>query len=221
MKKLTFLLLLFVAANSLSAQSSTKRFGIYIGGGSQKYRGDLGNGFNFKQSTWRGGFSASVLYSLNKSFDFGPVAYIGDLGFCQSDATAQVEVPMEERCGGGGCIGRVGLGNLSSRMVSGGFMVKYKLNNNYLLKEDFRIKPSIFIGATFNRIRDKMEMNCVNEGNYWSINAGAGLRYDLNKRINIGYQATLGYFTTDRIDYMIHNSKDMFLQNNILLGFSF
>jgi len=221
MKKFTFLVLILVFANSLSAQNSTKRFGIYFGGGSQKYNGDLGNGFNFKQATWRGGFTASVMYSLNKSFDIGPVAYIGDLGFCQADATAQAEVPMEERCGGGGCIGRVGLGNLSSRMVSGGFMFKYKLNNNYLLKEDFKLKPSLFIGATYNRIRDKMEMNCVNEGNYWSINGGAGLRYDLCKRFNVGYQATLGFFTSDRIDYMIHNSKDMYFQSNILVGFSF
>jgi len=100
-------------------------------------------------------------------------------------------------------------------------MFKYKLNNNYLLKEDFKLKPSLFIGATYNRIRDKMEMNCVNEGNYWSINGGAGLRYDLCKRFNVGYQAALGFFTSDRVDYMIHNSKDMYFQSNILVGFSF
>lgn len=220
MKKISYLLLVLVSSFTVLAQNPSKRFEFYFGGGSQKYKGDLGSGFNFKNNTWRGGFSALAMYRLNKSFDIGPVAYIGDLGFCQSDATAQAEVPMEEQCGGGGCIGRVGLGNISSRMVSGGIWVKYKLNNNYLLNENLKIKPYVFFGATCNRIRDKMKMNCVNEGNYYSLNSGLGLRYDISRRFNIGYHATLGYFTSDKVDFMLHHSNDMYLQNNILIGFS-
>ena len=218
MKKNLFLSIILISASGIHAQGNFSKIDLYIGGGSQKYRGDLGNGFNFKNSTWRGGFTGSVVYNLNKSFAIGVTGYIGDLGFCQSDAVAGKEVHMEDRCDG--CIGRIGLGNISSRMVSGGFLLKYKLNNNYILREDFIVKPYVFAGISANRISDLMEMNCVNTGNYFSINSGLGIMYSINKKISIGYNLTFGYFTSDEIDYMIHHhSNDMYMQNNILIGF--
>lgn len=221
MKNNILLLLILTTSATVSSQNSNKCFGLYIGGGSQRYSGDLGNGINLKQNTWRGGFTGLAMFYLNRSFDIGTVGYIGDLGFCQSDAVARKEVPVEERCGGGGCIGRVGLGNLSSRIISGGLVLKYKLNNNYILREEVRIQPYLFTGISTSKVTDRMNMNCVNVGRYYAINTGLGFRYPITKNFNIGYNATLGYFTTDNIDFMQHDGNDMYLQNNILFGFEF
>lgn len=215
--KIKFLLfILFLGTTSVFAQSKNNKFGINAGLGGQNYKGDLGNGFTLKNETWTGGAGINMAYYLNKSFDAGISAFLGDLGYCQPKKIAATEVDVSLRCSG--CVDRIGLGNLNSRVVSGGLFIRYKFNNNYLLKENVALRPFIFIGTAMNNVSDRMQMRCVNPGNYMSVNGGVGVKYYVSKKINFGYQMTYGYFTSDKIDFMDHGGNDQFLQNTLFAG---
>lgn len=216
MKTNIFVLIFMLSANTLVAQSKSNKLGINVGLGGQNYKGDLGNGFTFKNETWTGGGGINLAYYLNKSIDLGISYFLGDLGYCQPPQIAASEVDVSLRCAG--CVDRVGLGNLNSRMISGGIFLRYKFNNNYLLKEATALKPFVTLGAAMNNVSDRMKMNCVNPGNYMSVNAGIGVRYYISKNINFGYQMTYGYFTSDNIDFMSHGRNDQFLQNTLFAG---
>lgn len=153
---------------------------------------------------------------LNRSFDVGINASVGDFGYCQPHDMANKAVALAHRCPG--CLTRIGLGNLSSRMYIAGIQVRYKFSNGYLLKEDSRIQPFVYAGASVNGIDDRIKMNCVNEGSYLTLNGGAGARFYLTERMNIGYTMTVGYFTSDKLDNLTGGNKDMYLQNTFSLG---
>ncbi|MES2477531.1 MAG: outer membrane beta-barrel protein [Bacteroidota bacterium] len=216
MKTNLFVFIFILCAATVFAQSKNNKFGINANLGGQNYKGDLGNGFSFKNETWTGGGGINLAYYLNKSFDLGISTFLGDLGYCQPQKIATTEVDVSLRCSG--CVDRVGLGNLNSRMISGGLFVRYKFNNNLFIKENAAIRPFVTLGAAMNNVTDRMEMNCVNPGNYMSVNAGIGVKYSISKTINFGYQMTYGYFTSDKIDFMSHGSNDQFLQNTLFVG---
>jgi hypothetical protein len=201
---------------SIFAQSKSHKFGILIGGGSQKYSGDLGNGFKLKNDTWYGSANIQMGLYLNKSFDAGVFGSTGDYGYCQPASKANELAPISDRCPG--CVGRLTLGNLNSRLTTGGLFVKYKIANGYILKEESKIKPYVYFGAAVNTIKDIMKMNCINPGKYYSINGGAGLTYSLTDRIHVGYNLAFGQFTSDRLDFQIHGRRDLSMQNSITLG---
>ena len=218
MKKYICTLGLIIFTMSLLAQSKSHKLGLTFGGGSQKYNGDLGNGFTFKNEAWYGNFLLNAGYYLNKSFDVGVSGTIGDYGYCQSEAKRNEEVTFSERCPG--CGNRLGNGNLNSRLITFGFNGKYKLANGYLLSSESAIKPYIYAGVGVNRIIDIMKMNCVREGVYFSVNAGVGVKYYISDRINIGYNLGFGYFTEDNLDNKVNYGKDMdmFMQNSLTVG---
>jgi hypothetical protein len=216
MKKQAITLFFFLLALGMTAQTKDNKLGITAGGGSQKFNGDLGNAFKVNNICWYGGVTINAAYYLNASFDAGIFGFMGDLGFTQPDGIASKEISADDRCPG--CIGRIGLGNLNGRMTSGGVLVKYKFYNNYLLKANAVLRPYVYFGASFNNVVDRMRMGCVNPGNYYSINSGAGVSYYFTERININYNFTLGYFTSDKIDFMSHGRNDMYMQNTLSLG---
>jgi len=216
MKKGILITACLVLVGSSFAQTSQHRIGITIGGGSQKYSGDLGNGFKLKNEVWRGGVGLNVNVYLNPSFDISGYGYIGDFGYCQPHDMVNKVVAEEDRCDG--CVDRLGLGNLSSRMYVTGAQVRYKFNNGYLLREDMRIKPYVYMGVAVNKLTDRMKMNCVDAGNYLTINSGIGVRYYVNERFNVGYNLNVGYFTSDKLDFLSRGTSDMYLQNSVFLG---
>lgn len=216
MKHSLSILVFILLFTNAQAQTREHRLGFVGGGGSQKYSGDLGNGFSFKNNVWCGDFNARINYYLNRSFDVGVFGSIGDFGYCQPDDVAKRPVDDDDRCPG--CVGRVGLGNLNSRLHSCGLHLTYKFANGYLLKENSRIQPYIFAGGAFNYISDRMRMNCVVAGKYYSVNAGVGVKTYLTERINLGYILSFGYFTSDKLDFMSHGKNDMYMQNSLVLG---
>lgn len=216
MKNYLFALLFLAFAIGATAQTKNHKIGLTAGIGFQKYSGDLGNDFVMWHWTEYGLASVSLGYYLDKSFDITLQGSLGDYGFCQSDVMSNKEAPLYDRCPG--CKGRTGLGNLNSRMVSGGISFKYKLANGTIFKEDAKISPYIYLGISMNHITDRMKMKCVNAGDYFAINAGAGLKYNLNERFNISYNLGFGFFQSDKIDYLVSGSKDRYMQNTISLG---
>ncbi|MBC7864059.1 MAG: outer membrane beta-barrel protein [Bacteroidia bacterium] len=207
---------LLTLAAGMSAQTKNNKFGLALGAGSQNYCGDLGSAFKIKNESYYGVVNGNAAYYLSKSFDAGLFGSIGDYGFCQPDAANNKAATDADLCPG--CPGRVGLGNLNSRMLAGGIFVRYKFSNGYLLSEHSRLSPYISFGGAANSISDRMRMNCVKAGTYYSFNVGAGLKYKLSERVNLNYNFSLGYFTSDKLDFISHHSNDMYMQNTIGLG---
>ncbi len=216
MKKLILTFLIGTSCSFLSAQN---KFEIRLGAGSQKYCGDLGNGFTLKNEVWRGGVNLQSTYSLNSSFSVGIQTYIGDLGYCQPHDKANQAVGEEDRCPG--CLGRVGLGNLSSRMYMTGGIVQYNFANGYILKQDAHFQPFIGFGFNVNYLQDAMKMNCVEVGTYFTTSTSIGVSYALGPHMKIGYNAQLGAFMNDKLDFISRGSTDLFFQNNVFVGYRF
>ncbi|MEO6039389.1 MAG: DUF6089 family protein [Saprospiraceae bacterium] len=206
MKKIFFFaaFLLSVAAN---AQTSSAKNNLSAGAGIQQYNGDLGNSFFDFEEEWYGVVRLGYSRYLNRSFDAQVFATTGDIGRC-FDGVLQ---PGEH------------VTMLRSRFTTLGLSLKYKFANGRLLKEDARLAPYVYAGAALNNHRDLWVVQDprVNEGTYISINGGLGLTYRLCTRFQINYNLGLGYFTTDKLDFISQGSNDLYLQNTFSVGMDF
>jgi hypothetical protein len=198
------------------AQTETRKWGMALGGGNQQYQGYLGNGFcSTKQATY-GVMTVSASRFLNKSLDLGIFGTLGDYGYCQPGDMLNKEVDLADRCKG--CTGRVGMGDLSSRMGTAGLLVKYKFANGYLLSAHAKIQPYVYAGAAWNNLIDIMKHECVTAGNYFSLNAGVGCKYYLTSRLNMGCNFGLGCIPGKSIDDAQMGKNDKYLQNTFFVG---
>lgn len=218
------------------AQNKNYKIGIETGAYLQQYNGNLGNSFfKFKETAFAGG-SLNVGLYLNKSFDINAGGTIGHFGYCQTEEDKKRIVALEYRCLG--CTDRLGMGELRSMMISGNTSIKYKFANGYLLKEDSKIAPYVYAGVGINYLSDVMKRNCVNVGNHFTINAGAGVKYNITERLNIGYNLGVGCFMTKKVyytnaiaenneiekdadDIKMEKRKDLYMQHALTLGFNF
>lgn len=229
-----------VSLLSLNAQNKTHKTGIEVGGYLQQYNGNLGNSFfKFKETAF-GGFYANAGFYLSRSFDAMIGGSVGHFGYCQTDEDKKRIVAAEFRCPG--CTDQLGMGELRSMMISGNAAVKYKFANGYFLKEHARFAPYVYAGVGVNYLSDVMKRNCVNTGTHLSINGGAGLKYNINERFNIGYNLGLGCFVTKKVYYTnamehpeteshddamhaeevkMEKRKDLYMQHAISFGFNF
>jgi opacity protein-like surface antigen len=225
-----------LATFGLTAQTKNRKIGIETGAYLQQYNGNLGNSFfKFKETAFGGGSLNLGLY-LNKSFDVNVGGSIGHFGYCQTEEDKKRVVSLEYRCPG--CTDRLGMGELRSMMISGNTAIKYKFANGYLLKEDSKIAPYVYAGVGINYLSDVMKRNCVNVGNHFTINAGAGVKYNITERLNIGYNLGVGCFMTKKVyytnaiaennevekdadDIKMEKRKDFYMQHALTLGFNF
>ncbi|HYV95215.1 MAG TPA: hypothetical protein VE978_25800 [Chitinophagales bacterium] len=216
MKKYLFAFWFALTATGLSAQTVNNKLSFTAGGGFQFYYGDLGNNIYKLNPSSYGSVNISLGYYLTRSFDAGFLGFVGDYGYCQTEEMKNTEVPLSDRCPG--CTARIGMGNLNSRLTSEGIFLRYKIANGYLFSESSRIRPYIFSGVVFNHVSDRMKKNCVVAGNYYSVNNGLGLRYYMTEKISIGCDLTVGYFLSDKLDYIKRCRNDMYIQNTFFLG---
>lgn len=240
MKQQILLTAFALSVLSLHAQTKNHKIGIEVGGYLQQYNGNLGNSFFKFNETAFGGFHANAGLYLNKSFDALVGGSIGHFGYCQTDEDKKRIVAAEFRCPG--CTDQLGMGELRSMMVAGNVALKYKFANGMLLKENSRFAPYIYAGLGVNHLSDNMKRNCVNVGTHLTVNAGAGVKYNINERFNIGYNLGLGCFVTKKVYYtnaMEHSEteshedenhaeelkmekrKDFYMQHAISFGFNF
>ncbi len=217
------------------AQTKDHKIGIEAGTYIQHYNGNLGNSFfKFNTTAFAGGSVNAGLY-LNNSFDLNIGGSMGHFGYCQTDEDKKRVVSIEQRCPG--CTNQLGMGELRSLMISGNLAVKYKFANGYFLKEDSKLAPYVYAGIGINRLSDVMKRNCVNVGTHFTINAGLGIKYNITKRFNIGYNLGVGCFVTKKVyytnaqamgdtdmdddDVKMAKRKDFYMQNSLTLGFNF
>ena len=179
---------------------------------------------------------------LAESFDLNVGGTIGHFGYCQTAEDKKRVVPIDQKCPG--CPGEGGgMGELRSLMIAGNIAFKYKFANGYILKENSKLAPYVYVGAGINRLSDNMRRNCVNVGKHFSVNAGVGVKYNFNERFNVGYNIAVGCFVTNKHVYTSNgikgitaevnttetngeemkmvNKKDFYMQNAVTFGFNF
>ncbi len=201
-----FLALLFFQS-ALPAQTKSAPNNLAAGGGMEWYRGDLGNSFFDFEEEWYGFFSLAYSRYLSRSFDLRTAATIGEIGRCFDGVIRPEDPPILM---------------LRSRLKTLGIALKYKLANGYLLREEAKVGPYIYLGAAFNHQRDIWtDQPRVNEGSYCSVNGGLGLVYRFARHLQLGYNLGLGYFTTDKMDFIASGGNDLYLQNTFSLGLDF
>lgn len=207
MKKLVFTLSLALLALAMQAQTKTHKNNLAAGGGIEQYNGDLGNSFFDFEEEWYG--LARLAYSryLGRSLDVQAYATIGEIGRCFDGVLRPEDPPVLM---------------LRSRFKTLGLGLKYKFANGYLLNEDTRIAPFVYLGAALGHHEDVWtDEPRVNEGFYTSVNGAVGLSYQLTPKFQLVYNLNLGYFTSDATDFISKGVNDMYLQNTLSLAFNF
>lgn len=226
---------LLLTTLSMFGQTKNKKVGIEAGAYLQHYNGNLGNSFFKFNTTAFGGFSANAGLYLNKSFDLNVGGSIGNFGYCSTEEDKKRIVSIEQRCPG--CTNQLGMGELRSMMASGNIAIKYKFANGSILKENSKLAPYVYAGVGVNHLADNMKRNCVKVGMHLTINAGLGVKYNINDRFNIGYNLGLGCFVTKKVyasnassmndedkdadDIKMEKRKDFYMQNAITFGINF
>lgn len=205
MKRQLFTFLMVLSSLGASAQTRAHRNHLSAGFGFQQYNGDLGNTFYDTDEEWYGVARVSLSRYLNASFDLLASATVGDYGHCNDD---EVNNP--------------GALNMRSRLNLFSASLKYKFANGYLLKEDARLSPYVYLGGGYAWIKDIWATgDRVNNGSYSTFNAGLGLSYHLASNFDIGLNIGLGYFSSDKLDFISKGNSDMVLQHTFSVGYSF
>ncbi len=207
--KTSFYLLLVccLLSTALSAQSRSAKNNLRAGAGIQQYNGDLGNSFFDFEEEWYGVARLDYSRYLTPALDAQVFATMGDIGRCFDGLV----LPGEH------------ITMLRSRFTTLGIGLKYKLANGRILREDARLAPYIYAGAALSNQRDLWvdQGPRVNEGIYTSLNGGLGLSYRLCAHFQITYNLGLGYFTTDKLDFISKGANDLYLQNTLSVGMDF
>ncbi|HTA62987.1 MAG TPA: outer membrane beta-barrel protein [Bacteroidia bacterium] len=186
------------------AQTSDKKNNISVGGGKESYNGNLGSSWFNLSEEWYGFVNISYSRYINKSFDAMVNASMGDIGRCRADDAS------------------LSVLNLYARMTTVVVTAKYKFANGYVLKEDSKIAPYIFLGAGYNYVVDIWNHKDCNAGSNLTLNGGLGVTYNICQRYNIGYRMGIGYFTkSGAVDYRTTGMHPMFMQHTFCVGVNF
>ncbi|TAE84289.1 MAG: OmpA family protein [Bacteroidetes bacterium] len=192
-------ILLTMSFTSVQGQSYERKWNLGLLGGISVYAGDLGNGMTdftsdvFKQNIIVGGTFSRY---INPSFDVALMGTYGSWGYYKNGVTL-----------------------FKGYMTHGNIHFKYKFNNGYLLKEESRLAPYIFVGAGMSDFKGSN----INNGQDYPIIGGAGMRLRLSDAISINYQATYGYMNSaynDPSSGVSPKGTDQFMFHTIGFGFN-
>lgn len=245
MKNSIIILAVLFFFTNVQSQNKTHRNSVTFGASINHYNGNLGNSFFQYKTTCFGGGNVTFGNYINRNFDLNINANIGHFGYCQTDRDVFRMAKLELQCPG--CTDGIAMAELRSLMIGVNTNLKYKFNNGYILKENSKIAPYVYTGVGITHLSDNMKKKCVNVGMHYTVNAGAGLRYNIGKNMHIDYTMSFSCFmtkktyaklssTSDQVDNTHaeaepdHHSKemkslekrhDLLLQNTLSVGFSF
>ncbi|HMH09176.1 MAG TPA: hypothetical protein VK553_00575 [Candidatus Nitrosopolaris rasttigaisensis] len=210
MKRTIVVALLAISLSSL-AQTTDNKNNFSAGYGTQCYNGVLENTwFNFEYETYG---VAVVNYSryLCSSFDVTGSVTVGNFGHCRDgDAKYWPDGATEL--------------NMLGQLITINASVKYKFTNGYLLKEDAKIAPFIYVGFGVDPILDGWNHR-VDQGVYYSLMDGGGIRYNYNEKYSLTYTTCFGEFNNDKMDYgnlyAPKPMKPLYMQHMFTLGINF
>ena len=209
MRKFTFLLIaVFYLTNFSNLHAQRSAIGFY--GTATEYIGDL-NAINFKHNYtlykfrhFKPGGAISLQQYLNPSFNLVEMLSYNRLQFARNAQTTGADADFFVL-------------NL---------MLKYKLNNGYLFKEDAAISPFVIGGLGATRINSRRLLNGV-EGASISkgeskanLAIGAGLFFRFNDAFGIEASSIFQRPFYDAWDGLVRGGNDIYLQHNLGLIFS-
>lgn len=197
MKKLLSVIFLTLLVAGVSAQNPDQKWSLGFFGGKTVYIGDLGSGINEWDPFYFHG-AAQLSRYLCPSFDLALHAEYGAYGYYESSAS-----------------------NFLADKTDGALLLRYKLNNGYLLKEDALIAPFLTGGFGFASFAGEPGRTRV-DGWDAIIPLGGGVRINITPGFALQYQALYNFTGGDYRDLEIEPEKnDHFLSHAVGLVFSF
>lgn len=175
-------------------QNADQKWSIGLFGGKTEYKGDIGNGFFKYQPFYQLG-GLAINHYLNPSFDIGIQGETGAYGFMKPYVRSFL-----------------------SDKTDGSLLLRYKLNNGYIFKEDAIIAPYLTGGfgfAGFSGSRTK-------EGELDGIlPLGGGIKVNLSHTVALQYQLLYNLTNGDNRDLVVAGKNDKFIAHTLGLIFSF
>jgi hypothetical protein len=161
----TLLLLSFFIVNA-EGQTKERKWNLGILGGFNVYAGDLGNSMtNFTIDAIAQNPIGGITFSrfLSPSFNISVMSTIGSFGYYKDNVTI-----------------------FKGNMLHGNIHLKYKLNNNILIKEEAWLAPFIFAGVGASDLTGPR----INSGlDFPTIVTGIGARLRINEVLSFTYQS--------------------------------
>lgn len=166
-------------------QSNEKKWAVGVNFGTQEYYGDLGSEFwTFVNN--HGAFGVSLMRYLSPSFDVLGTYSHGLIDF------------------------EGGKGTFENRLYDYNLALKYKFNNGYIMAEDSRLKPFVFVGfgATYSETGHykNVGQNSIDFG----VPGGVGLAIRLTDFLDLELRTLVKYSFSDSLD----NNQDSPFETN-------
>ncbi|MES2778306.1 MAG: OmpA family protein [Bacteroidota bacterium] len=206
-KQILFTLLLSIFfIQCVDAQTRYHKWNAGVNGGISIYAGDLGNNIsNFPLDVFEEDVMVGLNLSryLNRSFDLTLSGTMGSWGFYDNKAPNNQATVFK------------------GDMVHGNLTLKYKFSNGYLLSEDSRLAPYVFIGPGITNLSGT---RITNDVSYAGV-IGAGVTLRLSEVIGVVYQTTFGYMSTahnnpETSPNVTPTGNDLFMFHTLGLSFN-
>ncbi len=196
MKKLLLLLFCLSSLFLVNAQNAENRWSLEAQFGKNEYNGDIVNNFFKWNKTFYELGGIGLNHYLNKSFDLGLLGTYGRYGGYRN--------PL---------VGFIGY------KFDGSLLLKYKLNNGYILSEKAFIAPYLTAGAGFASIPSGMS---IVEGTNLIIPMGVGIKFNITKNFALQYQSLFNLNYSDVRDNRRTDGKyDNYMKHTLGLVFCF
>lgn len=197
MKKLLLMLGCLFVFSSLYTQTKDEKWNLGIYGGLTQYSGDLGQGFyNFDQAAY-GHAGLSLSRYLNQRFDAvfmltrGQVGYLAPRNF-EENQTADY--------------------NFRNNISTANVFLRYNIRS-----KDYNFVPFVFLGAGIIKQATTREnhLSFRKKSDFALPAAGIGFMYQFNPYIAAQFQETFMYTSSDREDFRVEATNDMYLMHSI------
>ena len=216
MKKLLFFALFIAAAFGMKAQNVDNKWGLDIQLGKTEYYGDLENQYFFKGDPHLFGGIALNRY-MSKSFDLGLTTTYGVWAGALNGKNYDVK--------------------FSGKLFDASMLLKFKLNNGSILRENAKLAPYITAGIGYGyfgsfEAPSSIVANQTNpyKGGNIIIPVGFGIKYNISQKVALQYQLLLNFSQSDKHDnttyksngkLLVDGKNDNFLKHSLSLVISF
>ncbi len=195
MRRISTLLLGIFCTMIMSAQNAENKWAIEALFGKNEYNGEITNAyFKWNKAFYEMG-GLGLNFYLDKSFDGGFQATYGKYGAYASPTS-----------------------NFLGKKFDFSGLLRYKLNNGYILPEKCFIAP--YLAAGFGYVNYSGGPK-IYESNTAIIPLGAGLKFNFTKNVALQYQMLFNFNASDRQDLRMDNKDDNFMKHTVGLVISF
>ncbi|MDP4272185.1 MAG: OmpA family protein [Bacteroidota bacterium] len=195
MKKISILLLGVFCSIAIYAQNADKKWAIEALFGKNEYNGDIANDYFKWNKTFYGMGGLGLNFYLDKNFDGGFQATYGKYGSWVNSTS-----------------------NFLGKKFDLSGLLRYKLNNGYILPENSFFAPYLTAGFGYVNYSGGPK---IYESNTAIIPLGVGLKFNFSKTVALQYQWLFNFNASDRQDFKMDNKDDNFMKHSVGLVISF